>query len=148
MRTNPGTEPLIREGVVKTQAPRPPFQLILIYPEPHTLQTGVKSMAKPVEIILDTAKHHPYSKMWENIAKAVAEKLGVELKILEEDYMFAIDHGITDDLGMAALPQIMVKMDDGSIKPVLAQLPLGADYKPDPDKAVEIAVKKIEEYSS
>ena len=105
-------------------------------------------MAKPVEIILDTAKHHPYSKMWENIAKAVAEKLGVELKTLEEDYMFAIDHGITDDLGMAALPQIMVKMDDGSIKPVLAQLPLGSDYKPDPEKAVEVAIKKIEELSS
>ena len=105
-------------------------------------------MVKPVEIILDTARHHPYSKMWENIAREVAEKLGIELKILEEDYMFAIDHGITDDLGMAALPQIMVKMDDGSIKPILAQLPLGSDYKPDPEKAVEIAIKKIEELSS
>ncbi|MCE4606684.1 MAG: hypothetical protein F7B59_05035 [Desulfurococcales archaeon] len=105
-------------------------------------------MVKPVEIILDTARHHPYSKMWENIAREVAEKLGIELKILEEDYMFAIDHGITDDLGMAALPQIMVKMDDGSIKPVLAQLPLGSNYKPDPGKAVDIAVKKIEELSS
>ncbi|MEB3825231.1 MAG: hypothetical protein LRS47_01010 [Desulfurococcales archaeon] len=105
-------------------------------------------MAKPVEVILDTAKHHPYHKMWENIARTVAEKLGVELKILEEDYMFAIDHGITDDLGMAALPQLLIKLDDGSIKPLLAQLPLGSDYKPDPDKAVELALKKVEEYTS
>lgn len=101
-----------------------------------------------MELILDTIDHHPYSKMWLNIAKEAAEKLGLELKILKEDYMFAIDHGVTDDLGMASLPQIMVKLDEGTIKPVLDQLPLGKNYKPDPEKAVEEIVKKIEELAS
>ncbi|MCE4615289.1 MAG: hypothetical protein F7B60_07165 [Desulfurococcales archaeon] len=147
MRTNPGTElPTLYEEAVMTHALRPPTNTYLPLVSQHSF--GVKSMANPVEIILDTAKHHPYSKMWENIARAVAEKLGLELDILEEDYMFAIDHGITDDLGMAALPQIMVKMNDGSIKPLLAQLPLGSNYKPDPEKAVEIAIEKVEEFSS
>jgi len=112
------------------------------------LNWGAYGMPKPVELILDTIDHHPYSKMWLNIAKEAAEKLGLELKILKEDYMFAIDHGVTDDLGMASLPQIMVKLDEGTIKPVLDQLPLGKNYKPDPEKAVEEIVKKIEELAS
>jgi len=101
-------------------------------------------MAKVKKIILDTAEFHPLHKAWLNLAKRLAEEFGAELEVKKEDYLFAIDHGQTDDLGMASLPQLFVELDDGRIVLVLAEYPFDPKTtKPDKDMAYEQAKKKI-----
>ncbi len=106
-------------------------------------------MAKIVKVILDTAEFHPLHKAWLNLAKRLAEELGAELEVKKEDYLFAIEHGETDDLGMASLPQLFVQLDDGRIILVMSEYPFDPKTtKPDKNMAYEYAKKKIEEILS
>ena len=103
-------------------------------------------MARITKLVLDTIKHHPLHKMWLNLAKSLAEELGVELEVKEEDYVYAIDHGDTDELGMAWLPQLFAVLDNGEVKLVLSQFPFDPKTtKPDPEAALEEARRKIKE---
>ncbi|MEB2836811.1 MAG: hypothetical protein GSR80_000938 [Desulfurococcales archaeon] len=103
-------------------------------------------MARIAKLVLDTIKHHPLHKMWLNLAKSLAEELGVELEVKEEDYVYAIDHGDTDELGMAWLPQLFAVLDNGEVKLVLSQFPFDPKTtKPDPQAALEEARRKIKE---
>ncbi|MET1160620.1 MAG: hypothetical protein ABWW65_06635, partial [Thermoprotei archaeon] len=100
-------------------------------------------MPKVKKIYLVTATHHPYHELWTKLAKELAEKLGVELEIKYEDYVFLIEHGDTDEYGMAWVPQILAETEDGTITVLLSQLPLDNTLKPDPTKALEIMMNKI-----
>ena len=100
-------------------------------------------LVKVKKVILDTAEHHPYHKNWMQLAESVARELNAELEVKHEDYVFAIQHGITDDLGMAGLPQLMVELEDGKIYPVLHEVPLNANFQPDFDKARKMVLEKI-----
>ncbi len=102
-------------------------------------------MPKPKKIYLVTATHHPYHELWKKIAEELSKKLDVELEIKHEDYLFLIEHGDTDEYGMAWLPQILVELDDGSIKVLLSQLPLNDNLQPDTDKALNTMLEKIKE---
>jgi len=103
-------------------------------------------VGKIVKLVLDTAKFHPLHKAWLSLAEKLAGELGVELEVKEEDYMYAIEHGKTDDLGMAALPQLFAVLEDGTVKLVLGEYPFDpATTKPDERMAYEQAKKAIEE---
>ncbi|MEB3764833.1 MAG: hypothetical protein GSR77_01515 [Desulfurococcales archaeon] len=103
-------------------------------------------MGKIVKIVLDTAEFHPLHNAWKKLAQKLAEELGVELEIKKEDYMYAINHGLTDDLGMAALPQLFAELEDGTVKLVLGQYPFDPKTtKPDEEQAYQQAKKAIEE---
>ncbi len=97
------------------------------------------------KIILVSAEHHPYHRKWVELAKSVAEELGVEYELKLEDYVFAIEHGHTDDLGMAGLPQLFAETSRGEIKLLLYELPLNKAFQPDFEKAKEIVLSKIKE---
>ena len=99
-------------------------------------------MLVPKKLILVTAEHHPYHSKWMKLAKDVSEELGLELEVKYEDYIFVIEHGVTDELGMAGLPQLLVEYDDG-IKPLLHEIPLNEAYQADFEKAREIVVKRL-----
>ncbi|BAN90784.1 hypothetical protein [Aeropyrum camini] len=102
-------------------------------------------MGKIVKVILDDLPHHPLHKMWLELAEKIAKELGVELEVKKEDYVFAMEHGDTDDLGMTWLPQLFVQLEDGSVKLVMSQFPFDpATGKSDPDKAYEEAKSKVE----
>lgn len=105
-------------------------------------------MVKVKKIYLVTATHHPYHELWSKLAREVADKLNVELEIKQEDYLFLIEHGDTDEYGMAWIPQILAEFEDGTITVLLSQLPLNESYKPDPGKAIEIMLNKIKELES
>jgi len=106
-------------------------------------------MAKIKKIILDTAEFHPLHKAWLNLAKRLAEELGVELEVKKEDYLFAIEHGETDDLGMASLPQLFAELEDGRIVLILAEYPFDPKTtKPDKEMAYQAAKKRLEEILS
>ena len=103
-------------------------------------------MGKIVKIVLDTAKFHPLHKAWLSLAEKLAKELNVELEVKEEDYMYAIEHGKTDDLGMAALPQLFAVLDNGEVKLVLGEYPFDpATTKPDERLAYEAAKRAVEE---
>ena len=105
-------------------------------------------MARARKLILVSATHHPLHKIWVQVVEKAAEELGLETETRMEDYVLLTEHGATDDLGMTWLPQVLVEMDDGSIKPVLTEMPLNEAYKADPEKAVEEIKKNIKEMES
>lgn len=106
-------------------------------------------MARIRKIILDTAEFHPLHKAWLNLAKRLAEELGVELEVKKEDYLYAIEHGQTDDLGMASLPQLFAELEDGSVILIMAEYPFDPKTtKPDKELAYKEAKKRIEEILS
>ncbi len=104
-------------------------------------------MAKVKKLILVTATHHPLHKLFSKLLDELSEKLGVEKEVKYEDYMFLIKYGETDEFGMAGTPQLLVELDDGTIKPVLTQktMPLTPTLQPDVDKAREMILNKIKE---
>jgi hypothetical protein len=103
-------------------------------------------VARVVKLILDTIEHHPLHSKWVDLARKLAEELGVELEIIKEDYTFAIEHGDTDELGMAWLPQLFAVTEDGEVKLVLSQYPFDPKTtKPDPQAALEEARRRLAE---
>jgi len=100
-------------------------------------------VAKPVKLILVTAKDHPHHKLWSRLAEEVAKETGLPLETRIEDYLLLTEHGDTDDLGMPWLPQLLVEMDDGSIKPLLSRLPLNNALQPDLEQAKKQILERL-----
>ncbi len=80
-------------------------------------------MTKVVRVILDTASYQPQHRFFLEISNWLSKTLNVELKVIEEDYVFANQYGDKDDFGFAWLPQLFVELEDGSIIPVLTKPP-------------------------
>ena len=101
-------------------------------------------MARIVKVILDAANFHPLHRDWTRLAETLARELGVELEVRNEDYLYAIQYGETDELGMAWLPQLFVQLDDGSVKLVLSRYPFDpATVKPSEEMAFKEARERI-----
>lgn len=101
-------------------------------------------MGKVRRLVLDTAEFHPLHKDWLRLAERLSEELGVDLEVKKEDYLYAIQYGLTDELGMAALPQLFAELEDGSVKLVLGVYPFDpATTKPDEGMAYEEAKKSL-----
>lgn len=106
-------------------------------------------MPRIVKVILDTADFHPLHRAWVQLAETLAKELGVELEVKNEDYLYAIQHGETDELGMAWLPQLFVQLDDGSVKLVLSRYPFDpTTVKPSEEMALKEARERIREILS
>ncbi|MCS7107224.1 MAG: hypothetical protein NZ902_03870 [Acidilobaceae archaeon] len=105
-------------------------------------------MPKISKVILDTAEHHPLHKDWLKLAKALSQELGAELEVISEDYVFAMEHGETDDLGMAWLPQLFARLEDGSVRLILSRYPFDPhSAKPNEQLALEEARRRVQEIS-
>jgi hypothetical protein len=103
-------------------------------------------MGKIIKLVLDTAEHHPLHRAWLRLAETLAKELNVELEVKKEDYVFAIEHGETDELGMASLPQLFAVLDNGEVKLILSRYPFDpSTTKPDEKLAYDEAKKKIDE---
>jgi len=103
-------------------------------------------MAKIKKIILVDLPHHPYSKHWRKLAEMIAKELGVELEVKKEDYVFAIEHGETDEYGMASLPQLFAETEKGEIKLLLGKFPFNPEtLDADPAEAFRKVMERIKE---
>lgn len=80
-------------------------------------------MTKILRVILDTASYQPQHRFFIDIANWLSKILNVELKIIEEDYIFANQYGDKDEFGFAWLPQLFVELEGGEITPVLTKPP-------------------------
>jgi len=94
------------------------------------------------KIVLVTAEHHPYHKLWVRMAEKISKELDVPLDVKIEDYVYVNEYGDKDEFGMAWLPQILAELDDGSVRVLLSQLPLNQALQPDEEKALEIMKSK------
>ena len=103
-------------------------------------------MPKPKKLILVTAEHHPQHKMWVKLVEEIAKQTGLEYEIRIEDYVLLTEHGDTDDLGMAWLPQLLVQLDNGEYKVLLSRMPLNKALQPDVEKAKEEILSKLKEF--
>ena len=103
-------------------------------------------MPRIKKLVLVTATHHPYHSLWTKIAEEAARRLGAQVEVKYEDYIYLIEHGDTDEYGMAWVPQLLAEFDDGSIRVLLSQLPLNEALQPDYEKALETIVKRAKEY--
>ncbi|WP_440060212.1 hypothetical protein ACSU1N_03470 [Thermogladius sp. 4427co] len=99
-------------------------------------------MASVRKIVLVSAEHHPYHKLWVKLADRISKELNVPLDVRIEDYVYINEYGDKDEFGMAWLPQILAEYDDGSVRVLLSQLPLNTALQPDEDKALEIMKNK------
>ncbi len=102
-------------------------------------------MAKPVKLILVTAKDHPQHKLWIRLLDEVAKETGLEKEVKIEDYLLLTEHGDTDELGMPWLPQLLVQLDNGEIKVLISRLPLNKALQPDVEQAKKIVLEKLRE---
>jgi len=102
-------------------------------------------MVKVRKVVIVTAEHHPYHKLWLKLAETLSKSLGVELEVRKEDYVYLVEYGDKDDLGMSWLPQILVELDDGRVQWVLSQLPLNERLQPDEEEAQKVMLNKLRE---
>jgi len=104
-------------------------------------------VARPVKLILVTAKDHPQHKLWLKLLDQIAAETGLEKEVRIEDYLLLTEHGDTDELGMPWLPQLLVQLDNGEIKVLISRLPLNKALQPDIGEARKIVLEKIRELS-
>jgi hypothetical protein len=105
-------------------------------------------LAKPVKLILVTAKDHPHHKLWTKLLEELAKETGLETETRIEDYLLLTEHGDTDDLGMPWLPQILVELDNGEIRVLISKLPLNKALQPDLGLAKKEALERLKELGS
>lgn len=103
-------------------------------------------MTKVVRIILDTAQHQPQHRFFMEIASWLSTTLGKELKVIEEDYVFANEHGEKDEFGFAWLPQLFVELEGGEIVPVLTRPPFNPKtLELDPEESKKEILRRLKE---
>ena len=101
-------------------------------------------MAAVRKLVLVTSKGHPLHKYFTRIAEEVAKRIGAELEVREEDYIYLSKYGETDDLGLTWLPQLLAELDDGSVVKVLTQPVLDSRGKLDYEGGLREALGNIE----
>ncbi len=100
------------------------------------------------KFVLVTASHLPQHKYFLDVAKKLANELGVELEVREEDYEFLSQYGEKDEFGMAWAPQLFVVLENNDVKPILTKLPIDEKtLKIDTARAYELAKQALSSLS-
>lgn len=97
------------------------------------------------KVVIVTAEHHPYHKFWLKLADKLSKTVNAPLDVKIEDYVYLVEHGDKDELGMTWLPQILVETDDGKVYWLLSQLPLNERLEPSEERALEEMLRKLRE---
>lgn len=98
---------------------------------------------KVSKVVVVSAEHHPYHKLWLKLAERLSNVLKVPLEVKIEDYVYLVEHGDKDEFGMSWLPQILVELEDSSVHWLLSRLPLDEKLQPDEDKALSEMLEKL-----
>jgi len=95
-----------------------------------------------VRLVLVTSKDHPHHKLWLKLTEKAAEQLGLEYEVRYEDYLLLTEHGDTDELGMAWLPQLLGQESGGGFRVLLSRMPLNKALQPDLEEALRIVLDR------
>lgn len=102
-------------------------------------------MALVKKIVLVSAEHHPHHVKWLRLAEEVAKESGAHFEYRPEDYLYAIEHGRTDEFGMAGLPQLFAETEEGRVHLLLWEVPLNERLEPDFEEAKRIVLRRLAE---
>jgi len=86
-----------------------------------SIVNNVSEMTGLRKLILVTADHHPLHKYFKELAEELGKKYSVPIEVRMEDYLFLIEHGDTDEYGMAWVPQLLAELETGAIVKVLTK---------------------------
>lgn len=98
---------------------------------------------KVLKVVIVTAEHHPYHKLWLKLAERLSNVLKAPLEVKVEDYVYLVEHGDRDEFGMSWLPQILVELEDNTVRWLLSRLPLDERLQPDEEKAINEMLEKL-----
>ncbi|MDI9644916.1 MAG: hypothetical protein QFX35_06840 [Candidatus Verstraetearchaeota archaeon] len=94
-------------------------------------------------IILVTADWEKAGQYAMKVCEAVSEAQKIPLEVKKEDYDFLIAHGQKDEFGGVEVPQVFLKLQDGSIRFVMTRVPDKSDGMPDIEKGIQRLTEAI-----
>jgi len=97
------------------------------------------------KLILVTAEHHPHHRYFLKLLDRLSKEFEVDKDVKLEDYVFLINYGETDEFGMAWVPQLLIELENGEIKPILTRMPFDKKLKPDLEEAYKQCLSKLKE---
>ncbi|MBC7120105.1 MAG: hypothetical protein H5T33_00780 [Candidatus Methanosuratus sp.] len=94
-------------------------------------------------IILVTADWEKAGQYAAKVCEAVSKAHNVPLEVKKEDYDFLIAHGVKDEFGGIEIPQIFLKLEDGTVKYIMSRIPDRSDGMPDIEKGIQLLTDAI-----
>lgn len=94
-------------------------------------------------IILVTADWEKAGQYAMRVCDAVSKAQNIPLEVKKEDYDFLIAHGEKDEFGGVDIPQVFLKLQDGTIKFVMTRIPDRSDGMPDIEKGIQRLTEAI-----
>jgi len=98
---------------------------------------------KVESIILVTADWEKAGQYAMKVCDAVSKAQNVPLEVKKEDYDFLIAHGVKDEFGGIDIPQVFLKLEDGTVKYVMSRIPDKSDGMPDVEKGIQLLTDAI-----
>ncbi|MBC7127928.1 MAG: hypothetical protein ABC542_02120 [Candidatus Methanosuratincola petrocarbonis] len=98
---------------------------------------------KVESIILVTADWEKAGQYAMKVCEAVSKAQNVPLEVKNEDYDFLIAHGVKDEFGGIDIPQIFLKLEDGTVKYVMSRIPDKSDGMPDIEKGIQLLTEAM-----
>ncbi|RWX73957.1 MAG: hypothetical protein ACO0C9_06475 [Candidatus Methanosuratincola verstraetei] len=98
---------------------------------------------KVESIILVTADWEKAGQYAMKVCDAVSKAQNVPLEVKKEDYDFLIAHGVKDEFGGIDIPQIFLKLEDGTVKYIMSRIPDKSDGMPDIEKGIQLLTEAI-----
>ena len=92
------------------------------------------------KLILVSSEDHVQHKYFLKVAQALKEKLGIDLELKENDYVYLSKYGETDELGLTWIPQLLAEMDNGEVIKVLTEPVLTNEGKLDVEGGIKRAL--------
>lgn len=87
-------------------------------------------------IIAVTADWEKGSQYVIQVCEAVSKGTDIPLEVRKEDYDLLISNGEKDEFGGVDIPQIFLKLADGTIKHVMTRVPINERGMPDMEKGI------------
>lgn len=94
-------------------------------------------------IILVTADWERAGQYAMKVCEAVSKAQNIPLEVRKEDYDFLIANGQKDEFGGVDIPQVFLKLEDGSVRFVMTRVPDRSDGMPDIEKGIQKLTEAI-----
>lgn len=96
-------------------------------------------------IIVVVADWEERSKYAIQVCEGVSRLKNIPIEVKKEDYDFLVTYGEKDEFGGVEIPQVFIKLKDGSIKHAMTRIPDNEKGMPDIEMGIKQLLEKIEE---
>lgn len=95
-------------------------------------------------IIVVMADWEERSKYIMQICEGVSKIKNIPIEVKKEDYDFLVTYGEKDEFGGVEIPQVFIKLKDGTIKHAMTKIPDNEKGMPDIEMGIKQLLEKIE----